>query len=119
MQSVRHYQYLVLTSLFVLAGGFLATADAPHTQSARWPTQDSVFAVDRWTMGPLQSEMANSIQYVTRHYRSTASGAEAVFSLVTSPEAKRVYRAGAEVPFLGNGYTVAPEIGRASCRERV
>lgn len=106
MQAVRR-QYLILIGLFLIAGGVLATVDSPHPQSSpRWPTQDNVFAVDSWSMGTMHTELTNSIEYIDRSYRSRATGAEAVFSLATSPEAKRVYRASADVPFLGSGYSV-------------
>ncbi len=101
-------RYLTLTA--VLAAGFaLLTAIAQQrtVSVARWPDDVAVYAVDGWAVGPLTAETLNGISYVSRDYRRADSGT-ATLSIATSPEAKRIYRAGAEIPFLGNGYAVAP-----------
>jgi hypothetical protein len=43
---------------------------------------------------------------VSRRYSATAGDGSAVLSVAVSPEAKKVYRAGPEVPFAGGGYTI-------------
>jgi hypothetical protein len=45
---------------------------------------------------------------MTRQYRSDADGSHVIFVLTTSENPKTVYRAGADVPFLGNGYENVP-----------
>jgi hypothetical protein len=45
---------------------------------------------------------------VTYTYTAADAGPRATVVVSTSPIAKAIYRAGAAVPFLGNGYTVEP-----------
>jgi len=45
--------------------------------------------------------------FVNRRYMSADGRVGAVLGLVTSPDAKRVYRAGADVPFAGSGYSIS------------
>jgi hypothetical protein len=51
---------------------------------------------------------------VSRRYSSDGSEASAVLSVAVSSQAKKVYRAGPEIPFAGTGYAVSaapPELG--------
>src|SRR5262249_30273419 len=52
-------------------------------------------------------ESANGNSYITRDY-TAANGGRAQFILTTSQNVKTVYRAGADVPFLGSGYQSVP-----------
>ena len=74
----------------------------------RWPADESVYGVDGWSVGQLSVEHANGVDYLTRTYSRGAEGRaeEALLTVATSASAKAIYRAGAEVPFLGSGYAV-------------
>jgi hypothetical protein len=72
----------------------------------RWPTDEAVFGVPGWQVGPASLEAANGDEYVTHTYEA-ADGLEVIFVITTSPAAKRVYRAGPEVPFLGSGFSIS------------
>jgi hypothetical protein len=105
-----YYRAFALTGLFLLSGFVLRATDSPAPISiARWPTEDMVFQVEGWQFDPAQTETINGVQFVTRAYHHAAgNGSAATLVLSTSPEAKRIYRAGPEVPFLGNGFSVQP-----------
>jgi hypothetical protein len=90
----------------VAAALLVAINRQPEVADARWPAQQTTFSVDGWAVGPETVEAQNGNHYVSRLFRSP--DARASLSITTSPEAKRVYRAGADLPFLGNGYTVDP-----------
>lgn len=99
---------LILLALLVAASLLLAGFDRPtDSPAARWPTDDAVYTVDGWDLGPLTVETAHGVSFVQRAYRR-ADGTAATLAIATSPEAKRIYRAGADVPLLANGYTVDP-----------
>jgi len=96
---------LVLAVVFALSAGVLVAIDRqPDVQEARWPSESALFAVDGWTAGPANVDLQNSTHYVIRNYASAAGRAQ--MSITTSTEAKRVYRAGATIPFEGNGFSV-------------
>ena len=95
---------LWLALVLAIAALLLVVIDRqPDSNDARWPTQPDTFAVEGWTPGPETVEALNGNHYVSRSYRSAS--ARASLSITTAPEAKSVYRAGAAVPWLGNGYT--------------
>jgi hypothetical protein len=75
--------------------------------SPRFATDDMLYAVDGWRVGPPDIGGRPAVAFVSRDYRS-AAGTQAQLSITTSPFAKSVYRAGADVPFLGSGYAVTP-----------
>ncbi|MBV9170164.1 MAG: hypothetical protein JOZ81_08795, partial [Chloroflexi bacterium] len=75
-----------------------ATPTAP-----RFPG-DAVLAVDGWQAGDAHVDLANGNAYLVRSYQR--DGTPLTFELTTGPAGKTVYRASAEVPYLGNGYTV-------------
>ena len=103
-----HARYLILIALFLGAFALMAVLDVPAgDQSPQWPVDDSLFNVDGWIAGEARVEFANGAAYVTREFQTADGESAATLSLATSPAAKRIYRAGPEVPFLGNGYTVA------------
>src|SRR5215218_5855494 len=96
---------LWLALAFGISAALLVAIDRqPDVNEARWPAQPAAFVVASWTVGPETVEAQNGNQYVSRGFRS--QNARASLSITTSPEAKRVYRAAADVPFLGNGYVV-------------
>jgi hypothetical protein len=105
--SSFHYRCVVLIAVLAAAGGLLLAIEATRTTAApRAPDDTRLFAVEQWTAGPAKTEMAHGVQFVERGYRR--DGLSASLAIATSSEAKRIYRAGAEVPFLGSGYTVNP-----------
>jgi hypothetical protein len=81
---------------------------AATPEAARWPTDDSVYAVDGWTLGQARVDIAPAqFRVVSRTY-TRADGTSAELALWTSPDAKRIYRAGPEVPYLNAGYRAEP-----------
>ena len=102
-------RWVVLLGVLVAALWLSAALGGPPAvAAARWPSDDILFAVAHWTVGPEAVAAANGrgSQVVTREYRRLDGGLTATLVLTASPDAKRVYRAGAEVPFLGSGYTI-------------
>jgi hypothetical protein len=84
----------------------VVTAGPQSSDSPRWPRSDSLYALDNWTAGPEQLGSAiNNTQQITRSFRA-ASGQLATLTIFTQHQAPKLYGAGAEVPFLGNGYTI-------------
>jgi hypothetical protein len=84
-----------------------AFGDSAPSGPARWPTTDEVYAVGNWEPGPLVVDTAHGTSFVSREYRQS-SGLRATLALATATNAKWIYRAGADAPFLGSGYAVGP-----------
>jgi len=100
-------RYIFLASLLLAAaGGYMFQAAPRGVGDARWPEDDGFYALDHWSVGPQRVELVNGAQFVTRVFQHSGE-APATLTIVTSREPK-VYGAGAEVPFLGNGYSVQP-----------
>jgi hypothetical protein len=111
---------LILAALFGVVAVAVFSVSASSTEAQpRFPTDDSIYAVDGWTVSAPTVEGRTGVQFISREYLR-ADGAQARLNLTTSPQAKLVYRAGADVPFLGNGYSIeaapadvlAPNAGR-------
>ena len=103
-----HARYLILIGLILCAIAVIAVLDVPTAdESPQWPVDDNLFNVDGWIAGEARVEFANGAAYVTREFQTLDGASGATLSIATSTAAKRIYRAGPEVPFLGNGYTVA------------
>lgn len=99
-------RYTILTGIMLISILVLTLTGQPsEPQPAHWPEDDQFYRLDGWSVGPEQLEEANGTAYVTRSYER-AGEPVALLVLSTSPEAKRIYRAGAEVPFLGSGFSV-------------
>jgi hypothetical protein len=106
MQSTN-VRTLILTAV-LLAGvfGLAVSGTASAGFNASWPAgNDRAYDVAGWAAGPIAVAHERGIDIVSSTYRSV-DGTVAYLTLATSPDAKHVYRAGAEVPFLGSGYTV-------------
>jgi len=101
-------RYLILAGILVAGAGLLALlAKPPSVAAGRWPTEENLFIVGGWRPGPASLQRDHGVNFISRGY-SRADGAEALLMVSTSPVAKNIYRAGADVPFLGSGYTVDP-----------
>jgi len=99
---------LTLTVVFVLAAVLLISVSAPQVESTpAFPAEISAYAIDGWMVSPASVDGRAGVAFVSREY-ARVDGARARLSITTSPQAKLVYRAGADVPFLGNGYSVEP-----------
>jgi hypothetical protein len=99
---------LVLTTLFVAAAMLLVGVSAPQVEAKpRFPTDDAAYAIDGWRVSAESVEGRTGVLFVAREFQR-ADGTQARLNITTSPQAKLAYRAGADVPFLGNGYTVEP-----------
>ena len=107
MQTFQH-RCLILAALLAAASVIMVGFDRPQApRAARYPAEDAIFMVGDWEVGPPTTESANGVTIMSRMYWR-ADGMVVSLTLSTSPEAKRIYRAGADVPLLGNGYTVNP-----------
>jgi hypothetical protein len=107
MQNTQ-FRYLILTVLLAAGALVMAGFDRPREAGvSRWPIEDATYAVAGWAMGALSVDTVHGVTIITRTYRHP-DGRTATLAISTSPEAKRIYRVGAEVPFLGSGYTVDP-----------
>lgn len=110
-------RYPILTGIMLIGILLLSVTSRPsEPRAARWPIDDQLYGLDGWSVGPEQLEEANGTAYVTRSYEH-AGDPVAMLVLSTSPEAKRVYRAGAEVPFLGSGFSVDQARGSSETAE--
>jgi hypothetical protein len=96
--------FLALGNLLLLGIGQTRVA-----RDARWPGAEAqqLYAVSGWTPQAPEVQPVYGTALLQREY-TRPDGAPALLVLTTTPEAKRVYKAGAEVPFLGNGYSVQP-----------
>jgi hypothetical protein len=99
---------LILGALLALGAVGARVGDAPPPPPARWPTADGVFAAPGWTTGPSTVQSLNQVAFVSRRYSASIGDGSAVLSVAVSPEAKKVYRAGPEIPFAGSGYSITP-----------
>jgi hypothetical protein len=105
MQGIRT-RYFSLIALFAVAIAFLALQDPASETTPRWPGDDALYAVPGWNVDQPSVEFANGTAYITRKYQRVDTDEVATLTISTSTAAKRIYRAGPEVPYLGNGYSV-------------
>jgi hypothetical protein len=98
---------LILGGLLALGAVGTRAGDAPAPAAVRWPAADRVFEAPGWTVGPSTVQAQNDIVFVSRRYTTSAGDAGAVLSVALSSQAKKVYRAGPEIPFEGSGYAIA------------
>ncbi len=107
-----NFRYLVLiATLLARAGLYAASGEPLGGGTARWPAADDVYMVEPWSVGSQAIEDNTNhagvvTHLVTRVFRSPNGGAASL--TVLSNQAPKLYGAGAEVPFLGSGYTVQP-----------
>jgi len=109
--QAANFRYLILTVVLLAGAGLYTAFGEPRgSGTPRWPDSPTLYTADRWSAGPQSVEhnvsSGNQTDLVTRVFRNQA-GATATLTLVTN-QAPKLYSAGAEVPFLGNGYTVEP-----------
>src|SRR5438309_585282 len=107
MQTAQ-LRYVFLTGVLLAGAGLhLAFGEPASAGAPRWPESESLYTLQPWVAGPLGVEGADTgTRQVTRSYRSP-SGATAMLTLFARPDPK-LYGAGAEVPFLGGGFSVEP-----------
>jgi hypothetical protein len=107
MQSTN-VRTLILTAV-LLSGVFglvVSGTSASAGSNASWPEgNDGAYHVPGWAAGPIAVSHEHGVDFVSSTYRSV-DGMVAYLTIATSPDAKEVYRASAEVPFLGSGYSV-------------
>src|SRR4051794_12331407 len=97
---------LILAALFAGSAFILGAIDGPRTASAaRWPAQDAFFGVTGWMNRQQVVESRSGIPLVSREYFDER-GFPSPLLIMTTPDAKRISRAGADVPFLGSGHVV-------------
>lgn len=91
---------------------YFALGDPVSAGAPRVPRDDGVYAVESWAMGPLTSgDGSNNTAQASRLYRRS-TGLAATLTIFSN-QAPKLYGAGAEVPFLGNGYAVEPLVSGA------
>lgn len=99
---------LVLAALFSLSALLLGVIKVPIEGDPRWPNANSVYAVNGWSVSAESVDLGRpGVAMVSRGY-SRPDGTRATLVVTTSTNAKTIFRAGAAVPFLGNGYSVEP-----------
>jgi len=104
------FRYIILISVLLAGAGLYGAFGEPNgnTGTPRWPETDPLYTVGQWTAGPAavehNTDAGRKTDLVTRTFRNSA-GTVATLSMVTS-QAPKLYGSGAEVPFLGTGYTV-------------
>jgi hypothetical protein len=106
------YRYVVLITLLLAGAALYAVFGEPNGNigSPRWPDGEQLYTADLWSTGPQvvqhNSDAGRLTDLVTRTFQNP-SGTTATLTILTS-QAPKLYGAGAEVPFLGTGYTVVP-----------
>jgi hypothetical protein len=107
MQSTN-VRTLILTAVLLAGAIGLVVSGSPAAAASTgsWPAgADPAYAVTGWAAGPIVVTHDHGVDFVSSTYRSL-DGTVGYLTLATSTDAKRVYRAGAEVPLLGSGYSV-------------
>ena len=102
----RGLRLLVLSGLLFAGAALYVGLGQGQPLPPRWPTADATFAVETWDPGALSVDFANGAAVITREYRRKDS-TTATLTIVTTTNPK-LFGAGAELPFLGNGYAVRP-----------
>jgi hypothetical protein len=100
-------RYLFITLVLLAGAATYAVMGEPRSAGdPRWPVSETVYGVDRWVAGPLNSkDNGNNTRELSRTFTGATGGPVAAFTMFTNP-APKLYGAGAEVPFLSNGYSV-------------
>lgn len=104
--------YAILISVLLAGAGLYAVFGEPsgNTGAPRWPDTDALYAAGTWTAGPAvvehNTDAGRKTDLVRRTFRNPA-GITATLDIASS-QAPKLYAAGAEVPFLGTGYSVTP-----------
>ena len=102
------FRCFILIVIVAVGNLLLATVSGSRVErEARWPIDPMVYAVDSWSARPLTVQYVNGAPYISRFYERPDQSI-ATLILVTNTQAKGIYRAGGDVPFLGNGYAVEP-----------
>lgn len=113
MQSAgfRSLALAALLGLGVWVQAVIGSAMVVHP--ARWPSDDATFAASGWQVSAPSKEEAWGVTHITRTYRNP-SGTNATLIVSTSTEVKRVYGKGADIAFMGGGYSAAPAPARVA-----
>lgn len=98
---------LILAATLAVGVAAQVVGVGPPAATPRWPASPAVFEVAGWSTGDPGMDSRAGTVFVNRRYMSTDGRVGAVLGLVTSTDAKRVYRAGADVPFAGSGYSIS------------
>lgn len=104
----------LMLMLLALVGGTLGMAADYHApRSARWPAADDIYEVPGWKVGLPQLEFGDGNQTTSvllRRLYVDAAGDQVTFDLWANPqpEAKMLFRKGADRDFLGAGYLTQP-----------
>jgi hypothetical protein len=108
--QTTNFRFFVLIAALLAGAGLNAAAGEPRgVGTPRWPVADELYNVQPWAVGreSVEDNTNNAgpiTPLVTREFRR-ADGGTATLSIISN-QAPKLYGAGAEVPFLGSGYTV-------------
>lgn len=100
----RKFRFCFLTCLLIGAAALYGAIGNGAPAQPRWPDEGGVFAADGWRAGAASIEFANGAVFLSRPFRHNDS-TTANLTIVTMTNSK-LFGAGADLPFLGNGYTV-------------
>ncbi len=111
MQTASFRYLSLITALLAGAGLYAVFGESMGNMGTpRWPEAEAVYGADLWS--PSQpavehnTDAGRRTDLITRTFQNSA-GTTATLTITTS-QVPKLYGAGAEVPFLGNGYTVLP-----------
>jgi hypothetical protein len=104
MQTASFRSIVLIGVLLAGAGLYRVLGEPQGVGTPRWPESDALYAVDGWSVGPEQKVDGG---FVARAFRTQAGLTATLW--IFSNQAPKLYGAGAEVPFLGNGYSVVSE----------
>jgi hypothetical protein len=105
---------ILIALLIVVTGALLMRLQARDLKPARWPTEDAVFSVPGWTVSIASvddletAEETRAIVERQYTYRLTGQAADFVIWTEPQPQAKTLFRKGADRDLLGAGYTIEP-----------
>lgn len=104
MQTAQ-FRFAVLSLVFAVGIGLYATvAQSVQSHPPRWPSEDALVGAAGWTAGPPTApEATSSYPVLSRTYTRTDGTSPATLTIMTGSDPK-IYRAGADVPFLGSGF---------------
>jgi hypothetical protein len=109
--QTAHVRYVILIAALLAGAGMYAVFGEPQANvgTPRWPDAEAPYQAEQWSTGPEvvqhNSDAGHLTDLVTRTFRGPG-GMTATLTIVSS-QTPKLYGSGAEVPFLGNGYTVS------------
>jgi hypothetical protein len=107
-------RYLIVLAVLAVGYGLSWPIGRHALAPPRWPTDDGVFAVAGWSMGPLRvvemqhTDEASQAIIQRTYLRDSGLEARLVVWTVPQPQAKTLFRKGPDRDFLGAGFISDP-----------